>query len=94
MTAHINKLTSKAHFTQKACPPKPREIAYFSLVRSSLEYSSAVWDPFKKILTNYKKIQRSAARFVTPNYKKTASVTFRIYYASEVLLEYHFKVKF
>ena len=53
--AHINKITSKANSTLgflrrnlKACPPKLRETAYFSLVRSSLEYSSAVWDPFRQ----------------------------------------------
>ena len=53
--AHINKITSKANSIMgflrrnlKACPPKLRETAYFSLVRSSLEYSSAVWDPFRQ----------------------------------------------
>ena len=53
----------------KACPPNLRETAYFSLVRSSLEYSSAVWDPFRqKDIDKLEKIQRSAARFVTQNY--------------------------
>ena len=52
---HINKNTSKANSTLgflwrnlKACPPKLRETAYFSLVRSSLGYSSAVWNPFRQ----------------------------------------------
>ena len=78
--AHINRITSKANSTLgflrrnlKACPPKLRETAYFSLVRSSLEYSSAVWDPFRqKDIDKLEKIQRSAARFVTQNYRQTA----------------------
>ena len=81
--AHINRIISKANSTLgflrrnlKACPPKLRETAYFSLVRSSLEYSSAVWDPFRqKDIDKLEKIQRSAARFVTQNYRQTASVT-------------------
>ena len=83
MRAHINKITSKANSTLgflrrnlKACPPKLRETAYFSLVRSSLEYSSEVWDPFRqKDIDKLEKIQRAAARFVTQNYRQTASVT-------------------
>ena len=89
--AHINRITSKANSTLvsasglpsaseepelKACPPKLRETAYFSLVRSSLEYSSAVWDPFRqKDIDKLEKNQRSTARFVTQNYRQTASVT-------------------
>ena len=80
--AHIYKITSKANSTLgflrrnlKACPPKLRETAYFSLVRSSLKYSSAVWDPFRQKDTDKLEKKRSAARFVTQNYRQTASVT-------------------
>ena len=81
--AHINRITSKANSTLgflrrnlKACPPKLSETAYFSLVRSSLKYSSAVWDPFRqKYIDKLEKNQRSAARIVTQNYRQTTSVT-------------------
>ena len=80
---HINKIMSKANSTMgflrrslKACPPKLRETAYFSLVESCLEYFSAVWDPFRqKDIDKLEKIRRTAARFVTQNYRQTASVT-------------------
>ena len=52
------------------------ETAYFSLVSSSLEYSSAIWDPFRqKDINKLEKNHRAAARFVTQNYRQTASVT-------------------
>ena len=55
------------------CAEKPRQT--FSLVRSSLEYFSAVGDPFRqKDIDKLEKIQRSAARFVTKNYRQTARV--------------------
>ena len=81
--AHINKITSKANSTLgflrrnlKACPPKLRETAYFSLVRSSLGYSSTVGTPLdKKDIDKLEKIQRAAARFITQNYRQTACVT-------------------
>ena len=57
--------------------PEVRETAYFSLVRSSLEYSSAVRDPIiQKDIDKSEKIRRAAARFVTQNYRQTASVTY------------------
>ena len=54
LEAHINKITSKANSTLgflrrnlKACPPKLRETAYFSLVRSSQQFGTPL---DKKIL--------------------------------------------
>ena len=81
--SHINTITAKANSTLgflrrnlKVCPLKLKETAYFAMIRSCLEYSCAVWDPFRqKDIDKLNKIQRSAARFVTSNYKKTTSVT-------------------
>ena len=51
-TKHIDVITSKANSklsflrrNLKGCPEKLRETAYFSLVRSFLEYSATVWHP-------------------------------------------------
>ena len=67
---HISKIASKAISTLaflrrnlKECSSKVKEIAYFSMVRSLLEYSCP------------DKMQRAAARFVTNNYQRKSSVT-------------------
>ena len=53
----------------KGCPPRLKELAYFTLVRSSLEYSSTVWDPFlQKDIDELERIQRRAARFTQGHY--------------------------
>ena len=40
-----------------------------SLVRSTLEYSFIVWDPYlQKDIDKLQKVQRQAARFITGNY--------------------------
>ena len=75
---HIFKIASKANSTLgflrrnlKGFPSKLKEIAYFSMVRSLLEYSCPVWDPYRQgDIDKLNKIQRAAARFVT----KTTSV--------------------
>jgi hypothetical protein len=45
-------------------------------VRPKLEYATTVWDPHKKTqIYSLERVQRRAARFVTNNYQRTASVT-------------------
>ena len=60
----------------KGCPSKLKEIAYFSMVRSVLEYSCPVWDPYRQgDIDKLNKIQTAAVRFVTNNYQRKSSVT-------------------
>ena len=74
--SHINKISKKANSTLgflkrnlKHCPQDSRRTAYLSLVRSTLEYSSIVWDPYlQKDTDKLEKVQRRAARFITGNY--------------------------
>ena len=80
---HVTRVASKANSTLgflrrnlKDCPKKLKETAYFSMVRPTLEYACAVWDPFRQNdIKKLDKIQRAAARFVSGNYQKKTSVT-------------------
>ena len=80
---HINTTTTKANArlsfikrNLKDCPLKLKEIAYFSLVRSFVDYASAVWDPHQKFnQVKLEMVQRRAARFVKSRYRRTDSVT-------------------
>ncbi len=82
-TNHINNINSKANSTLgflsrnlRRCPPKLRETAYKSLVRSKLEYASIVWDPHQqKDIDKLERTQRKAARFVYRDYSRNTSVT-------------------
>ena len=74
---HISKITKKANSTLgflrrnlRKCPPKCRLNAYLSLIRSTLEYGSVIWDPhLKKDIDALERIQRGAARFITGDYR-------------------------
>lgn len=60
----------------KDCPEKLRELAYFSLVRSFVDYSATVWDPYQKYNSDkIEMVQRRAARFVRNRYQRTESVS-------------------
>ncbi len=82
-STHVSVITQKGNCTLdfirrnlKNCPIKLKETAYATLIRSVLEYSAAVWDPYlKKDTDKLEKLQRKAARFTTSNYDRTSSVT-------------------
>lgn len=80
---HVQAISSRANSTLgflrrnlRRCPAKLKEAGYISLVRSTLEYASPIWDPHlakdSHIIEN---IQRRAARFVKGDYRTTSSVT-------------------
>ena len=74
---HINNTSKKANSTLdflrrnlRHCPLPCRKNAYLALVRSKLEYGSVVWDPYlKNDIDRLERVQRSAARFITCDYK-------------------------
>ena len=66
---HIaNKANSKLLFLRrnlKGCPEKLKQTAYFSLIRSFMEYGTTVWDPYQKYNSDkIERVQHQAARFV------------------------------
>jgi hypothetical protein len=80
---HINNIAAKGNrnlgFIKRnlrACTKEIKNLAYCSLVRPSLEYCSAVWDPHTTELTSkLEAVQRRAARFVLNKYERLSSVT-------------------
>ena len=69
---HVDSIAARAnstlhfiHRNLKHCPRHTREIAYCSLVRSSLEYSAGVWDPhLQRDIDTLEKVNRRAVRVV------------------------------
>ena len=60
----------------KGCPKKLRDTAYISLIRPALEDSCSVWHPHRKSNKDkIEKVQRRAARFVSNNFRRKASVS-------------------
>ena len=74
-----NKANSKLSFLRrnlKGCPEKLKQTAYFSLIRSSMEYGTTVWDPYQKYNSDkVERVQRRAARFVKSWYSRYSSVS-------------------
>ena len=61
---------------QCTCDAKVKATAYSTLVRPTLEYATAVWDPYQQYLINsIEMVQRRAARWVKQEYSITTSVT-------------------
>ena len=82
-STHVSNCSKKAtrtlNFVRRniyGCTPETKSLAYTSLVRPHLEYSSAAWDPYnKKDINLLGAVQRRAARFVHKNYKHSTSAT-------------------
>ena len=72
---HINSICAKANSTLgflrrnlRNCPSKLKELGYFALVRSKLEYSASVWDPYmQKDIQRIEKVQKTRG---SPWYKQ------------------------
>ena len=70
---HILNVKNKANKTLgfikrnlHICPEKVKKQAYTTLVRPTLEYGCAAWDPYRQYQINsLESVQRRAARFVT-----------------------------
>ena len=83
MASHINNISNKANsvlgFIQRNLRHATRdliELAYASLVRSILEYSSNAWYPIcQKDIDRLEMVQRRAARLVFDDYKPLCSAT-------------------
>jgi hypothetical protein len=58
------------------CSKEVRETAYNTLVRPQLEYATSAWNPHTdRNVRIIESVQRQAARFVSHNYDRTASVS-------------------
>ena len=57
------------------CNKKFKETAYISLVRSIMDYSATVWDPYlQKDIDRIEGVQRRAARLIFNDYMRSSSV--------------------
>ena len=84
-STHIDKICKRASSTLgllkrnlKHCPMYTRHTAYTSLIRSTLEYASSVWDPYyQSDIHKLERIQRQSARFIRQDYtsRQPGSVT-------------------
>ena len=80
---HIDRISKKANgmlgFLRRNMRSRKEDTkanAYFTMVRSNLEYCSAVWNPHNKDqVQKVEMVQRRAARFTTNRYRNTSSVS-------------------
>ena len=82
-TQHIDQVAAAAsrklgfiRRNLRGSPKDCKKLAYISLVRSSMEYASIIWDPFTKVNSDkLERLQRKAARWVYSDYSRETSVT-------------------
>ena len=80
---HIDRISKKANSmlgflrrNLRSCKEDTKANAYFTMVRSNLEYCSPVWSPHhQNQVHKVEMVQRRAARFTTNRYRNTSSVS-------------------
>ncbi|KXJ28647.1 RNA-directed DNA polymerase from mobile element jockey [Exaiptasia diaphana] len=80
---HVNNIVAKANkslgFVKRnlySCTERTKRTAYVSIVRPTLEYATAVWDPYRQEqIDAIEAVQRRAARFIKNDYNRSSSVT-------------------
>jgi len=79
VTAPLTLTSNTLNFLKgnlKYCPKQCKEVAYFALVRSTVEYGSVVWDPHtSKEKDKVERVNRRAARMASNDYGRRSSVT-------------------
>ena len=79
ISTSVNRARQKLGFIRRNTRGMSRSVkdtAYKTLVRPHLEYASAVWDPFtRQDIHKLEQVQRSAARLVTGDFRRSSSVT-------------------
>ena len=76
ITARANSTIGFLHRNLSLCTRDPKELAYFSLARSVLEYAWQVWDRhLKKDVKRPEQVQRCAAHFTMRDYSTYSSIT-------------------
>lgn len=74
--AKASKSLGLVRRTLGACSREVKEAAYMTLVRPQLEYATCAWNPHTSRNSDIiESVQRQAARFVTHQYDRQASVT-------------------
>ena len=75
-TAKARSILGIVRRSLKSCTQQVKERAYHALVRPRLEYAACSWNPHTdKDVKAVEQVQREAARFVTGQYERRASVS-------------------
>ena len=78
----VKKANQKLGFIRRnlrGAPLQTKQTAYFSLVRSGMEYAAPIWDPHQIGDTkSLQYVQRQAARWVKSNYERKPGVVTRL----------------
>ena len=78
IAAIANSARNFLHCNLIKCPPTVKSSCHTTLVRPIIEYACTVWSPYhQQNVVKLEMVQRRprAARFVTNNYNRIASVT-------------------